>query len=84
MAEEHLDQNKSRLSKLTSMYDRIPENDTSIPFTVYGKSISFFPLNRMIKMASTEWSCNNGENTVTYTKTPHNMVTFWIHLQRTY
>lgn len=29
---------------LTSMKDRIPENETSIPFTVYGSSTSFLPL----------------------------------------
>lgn len=32
------------LLTLTSIKDRIPENETSIPFTVYGSSTSFLPL----------------------------------------
>ena len=28
----------------TSMYDKIPEKETSMPLTVYGRSMSFWPL----------------------------------------
>ena len=38
--------NPDKFNQPTSMYDKMPEKDTSIPFTTYGSSMYFLPLNK--------------------------------------